>query len=172
MSYFSYMTNHYQHSRNDLANSLNLWRALNPTDLRNHRYNLRPHKMKGGIKFLEIILFIGPYKSSELNDIILLYALRHIAFTMITLKAANCSTLCNTNIGSLVWETADFLEAYSGFITDCVLMNVDYKNFSDMDSKLLTECIKEGKFTLVLKLIIFTESFKHLTLYRTLYFYM
>jgi len=35
--------------------------------------------MKGGIRFLEIILFFELYKSSELNDIILLYAHRHIA---------------------------------------------------------------------------------------------
>jgi len=29
-------------------------------------------------------------------------------------------------------------------------MNVAYKNFSDMDSKSLTGCIKQGIFTLVL----------------------
>jgi hypothetical protein len=56
--------------------------------------------MKGGLRFLEIILFFGLYKSSELNDIILLYAHRHIAVTMITLKEGNSSsTVCNTIIG-------------------------------------------------------------------------
>jgi len=84
--------------------------------------------MKGGIQFLEIIFFFGSYQSSKLNDTILLYAHRHIAVTMITLKA---------------------LKDFNGFITDCVLLNVDYKNFSDMDSKPLTECIKKGIFTLV-----------------------
>jgi hypothetical protein len=64
--------------------------------------------MKGGIRFLEIILFFGSYKSSELNDIILVYPHRHIALTMISLKAGNCSsTFCNIIIGSLVGENAD-----------------------------------------------------------------
>jgi hypothetical protein len=37
-------------------------------------------------KILENILFFGSYKSSELNDTIILSAHRHIAVTMITLK--------------------------------------------------------------------------------------
>ena len=66
--------------------------------------------MKGGIQFLEIIFFFGSYKSSELNDIILLYAHTHIALTMITPKALKA------------------LKNFNAFIThDCVLMNVDYK---------------------------------------------
>jgi len=59
--------------------------------------------MKVGISFLEIILFFRSYKSSELNYITLLYAHRHIAVTMITVKAGNCSsTPSNTIIGSIV----------------------------------------------------------------------
>jgi len=37
-------------------------------------------------------------------------------------------------------------------------MNVVYMNFSDMDSKPLTGCIKQGIFALVPKEIIFTVS--------------
>ena len=57
------------------------------------------------------------------------------------------------------------------FIThDCVLMNVVYKNFSDMDSKPLTGCITHGNFTLVLKEIIFVVSFQLIIIYGKLYF--
>ena len=48
---------------------------------------------------------------------------------------------------------------------DCVLMNVAYKNFSDMDSNPLKECIKPGILALVLTEITFIVSFKHITLY-------
>ena len=44
------------------------------------------------------------------------------------------------------------------FITDCVVMNVAYKNFSDMCSKLLTGCIKHAIFALVLTEITFVVS--------------
>ena len=104
------MTNHHYHAGNDHANnSLRLWSVLNHTDIRNRHYNLRTNKMKGGIRFLENVLFFGSYKYSQLNYIILSYAHRHIAVTMTTLKAGNCSsTLCNTNIGRLDWENADY----------------------------------------------------------------
>jgi len=66
--------------------------------------------MKVGLRFLEIILFFGSYKSSELNYIILLYVHRHIAVTMITLKEGNCSsTVCNTIIGSNVGRNCRLL---------------------------------------------------------------
>ena len=45
------------------------------------------------------------------------------------------------------------------FIThDCVLMNVAYRNFRDMNSKHLTGCIKHGIFSLVLQKIMFIVS--------------
>ena len=44
------------------------------------------------------------------------------------------------------------------FIIDCVVMNVAYKNFGDMYSKLQTGCIKQGIFALVLTEITFTVS--------------
>jgi len=58
------------------------------------------------------------------------------------------------------------------FIThDCVLMNVAYKNFSDMDSKPLTGCTKHGIFALVLKVITFIVTLIHTILYGRFYFY-
>jgi hypothetical protein len=66
--------------------------------------------MNGGIRFLQNILFFRSYKSSELNDVILLYAHRHIAVTMINLKAGNCSsTVCNIIIGSIVGRNCRLL---------------------------------------------------------------
>jgi len=66
--------------------------------------------MNGGIRFLENILFFRSYKSSELNDIILLYAHRHIAVTMDTLKTGNCSSnLYNIIVGSIVGRNCRLL---------------------------------------------------------------
>ena len=54
------------------------------------------------------------------------------------------------------------------FITyDCVLMNVVYMNFSDIDSKPLTGCIKGGIFVLVMKESIFIVSV--ISTYHTLW---
>jgi len=58
------MTNHHYHATNDHANALCLCSVLNPTDIRKHSYNLRPHKMKGGVRFLKNILYFGSYKFS------------------------------------------------------------------------------------------------------------
>jgi hypothetical protein len=94
--------------------------------------------MKGGIGFLEIILLFGSYKSSELRDIILLSAHRHIAVTMVSLTAGNYfSALFIIIIGSLVGGIADCFETLH-CVHCCVPMNEDYKNFIDMDSNPLT----------------------------------
>jgi hypothetical protein len=55
-------------------------------------------------------LSFGPYKPSELDDVIPLHAHRPIAFTMIFLKAGNCSsTFFNIIIGSLVGRNCRLL---------------------------------------------------------------
>jgi len=65
------------------------------------------------------------------------------------------------------------LYAYTVFIThDCVLMNVVYKNFSDMDSKPLTGCITHGIFTLVLKEIIFVVISTYHTLWKVIFLFL
>jgi len=43
-------------------------------------------------------------------------------------------------------------------------MNVAYQNFSDVCSKPLTGCIKQGTFVLVLAEIVFIVLFQHITL--------
>ena len=54
------------------------------------------------------------------------------------------------------------------FIThDCVLINVVYMNFREMDSKPLTGCMKQEIFALVPKEIIFIVS--DLSTYHTLW---
>jgi hypothetical protein len=58
--------------------------------------------MKGSIRFLENILFFGPYKSSEYDDFIIVCTQANSTH-QISLKAGNCSSpLCITIIGSLV----------------------------------------------------------------------
>jgi hypothetical protein len=96
--------------------------------------------MEGSIRFLENILFFGPYRSSESDEIILSSAHRHIALTMVSLKAGNCSSaLCNTIIGSLVQRNCLLLCKLTMFSSPkTVFLCVAYKNFSYMDSKPLT----------------------------------
>ena len=61
-------------------------------------------------------------------------------------------------LAALLERTAHCCVRLKCVITDCVLMNVAYKNFSDMCSKLLTGCIKHGISALVLTEITFTVS--------------
>ena len=48
-SYLSYTTNHYQQLEMITLLLLKLQSTLNPTNIRNHPYNLSPQKMKGSI---------------------------------------------------------------------------------------------------------------------------
>jgi len=62
----------------------------------------------------------------------------------------------------------------SVFITrDCVLMNVAYKNFSDMDSKPLTGCVQHGTFAVVLKdTFIASVNSKYHTLWKDVFLFL
>ena len=97
------MTYHYQRAANDHGNATKIMRCSKHYDIRNHPYNHRPHKMNRTIWFLHHILSCGMYKFSEKDGITFLYAHRHIALTMISLTAGNCSsTLSNTITGNHV----------------------------------------------------------------------
>jgi len=81
---------------------VNLLSTFNPTDIWNPPQNLSPQKMRSSTRFLENILFLGPYKFSEYDDFIFVCTMANNTH-QISLKAGNCSsTLCNTIIGSLV----------------------------------------------------------------------
>jgi hypothetical protein len=88
---------------------------------------------------------------------------------MTSFTGGNCSsTLCNIITGSLVGRYYILLCKLNVFITHgCVLMNVVYMNFSDMESKPVTGYIKQGIFAFALKEIILIVSV--LSTYHTLW---
>jgi len=79
MSYLFYMTNHEQHVRNDHANATKATTYIQPYRYKKSSLKSETIEKKGTIRFLENILYFGPHKSSEKDDITLLSARRQTA---------------------------------------------------------------------------------------------
>jgi hypothetical protein len=65
MSYLSYMTNHYQHARNDHANDTTATKYIQPYGNKKPSLKYATTENESSIRFHENILWVGPYKSSK-----------------------------------------------------------------------------------------------------------
>jgi len=166
------MTYHYQRAANDHGNATKIMRCSKHYDIRNHPYNHRPHKMNRTIWFLHHILSCGMYKFSEKDGITFLYAHRHIALTMISLTAGNCSsTLSNTITGNHVHRNCILLCKLTVCTSLTVFLWMWLTRILVIRFQNLTGCMKLAISALVLTEIVIIVLLQHIILYGKLYFY-
>ena len=110
MSYLSYMTNHYQHARNDHANATRFMKCLKHYRSKKSSLQFETTENEWWYKIPTKHSLLQVIQILRIKLCNFLYAYRHIAFTMITLKAGNCSsTVCNIIVGSIVGRNCRLL---------------------------------------------------------------
>jgi len=165
------MTNHYQHARNDHSNATNVMKYIKPC--RSNKSSLQSETTKNQRQHKI------PRKRCALWAIQILKIRRYNSFVCTQAHSSHhgfsqcrkcSSTLCNIIIGSLFWRNCRLLWKLTVGSSLNVLLGMWITRILVIWIQNLTGYIKHEIFTLVLKEIIFTVSFKHITLYGMFYF--